>query len=158
MNNLDAVGPGKPAKGWLLERRVLPQHTDHAGIMWHGTYLAWLEEARVEALARVGLPYSALSERGLALPVVSLAIDYRQPLLHGQFVQLWSELLPPQRLKLLWRSRFLGAGGRLAAQATVELVLVDLSAGPGRGRVLRRPPEDLERAIAALVAGPPACG
>ena len=36
-------------RGWLLERRVLPQHTDHAGVMWHGAYLAWLEEARVEA-------------------------------------------------------------------------------------------------------------
>jgi acyl-CoA thioester hydrolase len=154
VNNRDAP----PSEhGWYLERRVLPQHTDHAGVMWHGTYLGWLEEARVEALAAVGLPYSALSERGLALPVVSLAIDYRQALLHGQLVGLWSELLPPRGLKLHWRSRFLGPGGELAAQARVDLVLVDLGAGPGQGRVLRHPPEDLERAIVDLVAGPTAC-
>ena len=35
---------------WRLCKRVLPQHTDHAGVMWHGAYVAWLEEARVEAL------------------------------------------------------------------------------------------------------------
>ena len=35
---------------WQIERTVLPQHTDHAGVMWHGSYLAWLEEARVDAL------------------------------------------------------------------------------------------------------------
>ena len=49
---------------WVLQRRVLPQHTDHAGVMLHGAYLAWLEEARVEALAQAGLAYSDLSARG----------------------------------------------------------------------------------------------
>lgn len=142
-------------QGWVLERRVLPQHTDHAGVMWHGAYLAWLEEARVEALAAVGLAYSALSARGLELPVVHLAIDYRQALLHGDRVQLWSEVLPRRGLKLPWRSRFIGAGGELAAEARVELVLVDLSAGAGRRRLLRQLPADLEAAVAALVQGPP---
>ena len=23
---------------WRLRKRVLPQHTDHAGVMWHGAY------------------------------------------------------------------------------------------------------------------------
>jgi acyl-CoA thioester hydrolase len=45
--------------------------------MWHGAYVAWLEEGRVEALARVGLDYAELSSRGLEMPVVSLGIDYR---------------------------------------------------------------------------------
>ena len=49
---------------WKLRKRVLPQHTDHAGVMWHGAYVAWLEEARVEALARVGLPYEVISKQG----------------------------------------------------------------------------------------------
>lgn len=143
-------------KGWTLERRVLPQHTDHAGVMWHGAYLAWLEEARVEALASAGLAYSDLSARGLELPVVSLAIDYRQALLHGDRVQLHSVVLPRQGVKLPWRSRFLAPGGVVAAEARVELVLVDLSAGPDRRRLLRRLPEDLAAAIERLQQGPEA--
>jgi acyl-CoA thioester hydrolase len=142
------------SKGWLLERRVLPQHTDHAGVMWHGAYVAWLEEARVEALAAAGLAYSDLSARGMELPVVSLAIDYRQPLLHGDAVQLWSEVLPRCGLKLPWRSRFVATGGNLAAEARVELVLVESAIGLDRRRLVRRLPADLETAVAALVRGP----
>ena len=148
----------EPAAGrppWCLERRVLPQHTDHAGVMWHGAYLAWLEEARVEALAAAGMAYSELSARGLELPVVSLAIDYRQALLQGERVQLWSEVLPRQGVKLPWRSRFVRSDGGVAAEARVELVLVDLSRGPGQRRLLRRLPDDLGRAMDRLMAGPP---
>lgn len=144
----------KISEGWLLERRVLPQHTDHAGVMWHGAYVAWLEEARVEALAAAGLAYSDLSAQGLELPVVSLAIDYRQPLLHGDVVQIWSEVLPRCGLKLPWRSRFVATGGKLAAEARVELVLVESAIGLDRRRLVRRLPADLEAALAALARGP----
>jgi len=142
------------AEWWSLRRRVLPQHTDHAGVMWHGAYLAWLEEARVEALARAGLAYSALSSRGLELPVVGLRLKYRQALLHGEDVEIRSQLLPRTGVKLPWYSRFLGGNGELAAEAWVDLVLVDLSGGASR-RLRRRLPEDLEQALATLRSGPP---
>ena len=139
---------------WQIERAVLPQHTDHAGVMWHGSYLAWLEEARVEALRRAGLAYSDLSERGLELPVISLKIDYRQALLHGETVRVESWVLPQKGVKLPWRSAFLKANGSLAAEAHVELVLVDLSQGPGQRRLLRKAPEDLRQALEHLKKGP----
>ncbi|WP_216905027.1 acyl-CoA thioesterase [Synechococcus sp. CCY 9618] len=147
----------QPLEGpwWRLRRRVLPQHTDHAGVMWHGAYLAWLEEARVEALAEAGLAYSALSARGLELPVVGLRLDFRQALLHGDGVELRSRVLPRQGLRLPWGSVFIAPDGAVAAEARVELVLVDLSGGPSRRRLLRRLPDDLERALAVLRSGPP---
>jgi acyl-CoA thioester hydrolase len=139
---------------WHLRRRVLPQHTDHAGVMWHGAYLAWLEEARVEALDRAGLAYSALSARGLELPVVGLRIDYRRALLHGESVELRSRVLPRRGVKLPWHSQFIGPDGAVAAEASVDLVLVDLSGGPSQRRLLRRLPQDLEQALGILRSGP----
>jgi acyl-CoA thioester hydrolase len=139
---------------WRLQRRVLPQHTDHAGVMWHGAYVAWLEEARVEALQAVGLAYADLSAEGLELPVIQLSIQYRQALLHGDQVELRSWVLPRQGVKLPWVSRFIRADGELAAEAQVELVLVDLSAGPGQRRLLRRLPHELAAAVERLVSGP----
>ena len=141
-------------RAWRLRRRVLPQHTDHAGVMWHGAYLAWLEEARVEALQEAGLAYAELSAAGLELPVVSLSIQYRQALLHGDQVELRSWVLPRQGVKLPWISRFIRADGELAAEAQVELVLVDLSGGPGQRRLLRRLPGELATAVDQLVTGP----
>ena len=143
-----------PRGRWCLRRRVLPQHTDHAGVMWHGAYVAWLEEARVEALASVGLAYCDLSAQGLELPVVSLAIDYRQALLHGDAVELWSEALPRRGVRLPWISRFMGSDGVLAAEARVDLVLVDLSGGAARRRLVRTLPPDLQRAVDSLREGP----
>ncbi len=146
----------QPQEGswWRLRRRVLPQHTDHAGVMWHGAYLAWLEEARVEALAEAGLAYSTLSARGLELPVVGLHLDYRQALLHGDRVELRSRVLPRHGLKLSWCSEFIAPDGALAAEARVDLVLVDLSGGPSRRRLVRRLPAELEQAMAMLRSGP----
>ena len=148
------AAPPQPGSPWVLQRRVLPQHTDHAGVMWHGSYLAWLEEARVEALAQAGLAYSDLSARGLELPVVSLSINYRQALLHGDQVRLESVVLPRQGVKLPWQSRFVSAAGVVAAEARVELVLVDLSGGPDQRRLLRQLPPDLAAAVQSLVTGP----
>lgn len=141
-------------RSWLMQRRVLPQHTDHAGVMWHGAYVAWMEEARVQALEAAGLAYSDLSARGLELPVVGLTISYRQALFHGDVVQVRSVVLPSQGLKLPWHSRFVAPDGAVAAEAQVDLVLLDSSAGPGRRRVLRRLPPDLAAAVEALRRGP----
>ena len=151
---MQTVMESHPPRGWLLERRVLPQHTDHAGVMWHGAYLAWLEEARVEALAAVGLAYSDLSAQGLELPLVHVAIDYKQALLHGDAVQLWSEVLPRRGVRLPWRSWFVAPSGTVAAEALVDLVLVDCSADPGSRKVLRRLPAQLAAAVDDLARGP----
>lgn len=137
---------------WLLRRRVLPQHTDHGGVMWHGAYLAWLEEARVEALAAAGLPYSALSAQGLELPVLTLQVDYRQAVGHGELVELRSQVQPRRGLRLPWISRFMLSGERLMAEARVELALVRRQ-GEGLQPVRRYPPE-LERALQRLIDGP----
>ncbi len=122
--------------------------------MWHGSYMAWLEEARVEALRQAGLAYSDLSERGLEMPVISLKVDYRKALLHGESVRVESWVLAQKGVKLPWRSTFLKADGSVAAEAHVELVLVELSQGPSQRRLLRRPPEDLRQALEQLREGP----
>lgn len=147
-----------PEAAWRLHRRVLPQHTDHAGVMWHGAYVAWLEEARVEALARAGLAYSVLSGEGLEMPVVHLAIHYLAPLMHGDSVEIRSLIAPRRGLRLPWHSWFISPCGTVAAQALVELVLVDFSAGPGQRRPLRRLPRDLAEALETLTQGPPSPG
>ncbi|MBM5816844.1 MAG: acyl-CoA thioesterase [Cyanobacteria bacterium K_Offshore_surface_m2_239] len=151
---MQSASPPPAQQAWCLHRQVFPQHTDHAGVMWHGAYLAWLEEARVEALEAAGLAYSALSRRGLELPVVHLSLTYQAPLLHGDRVEVRSRVLPRRGLRLPWQSWFMGPAGQVAAQALVELVLVDFSAGADKRRLLRHPSQDLEEALASLARGP----
>ena len=135
---------------WRLVKRVLPQHTDHGGVMWHGAYVGWLEEARVEALAATGCPYERLTAAGLEMPVVSLRIRYREALQLGDDVVLASSSHPPKGVRWPWSTRFM-RGDACVAEALVELVIVRVR---GERRVLRRPPQAIADALQALQAGP----
>ena len=108
---------------WRIRKCVLPQHTDHAGVMWHGSYLSWLEEARVDALEQVGLPYKDLVAKGFELPVVSLNINYTKSLFHGESVLLESYSQPRKLARWPWSTKFI-AKGSVVAEASVYLVLV----------------------------------
>ena len=107
-----------------LKKIVLPQHTDHAGVMWHGAYVSWIEEIRVETLNSVGLNYFELSSSGYEFPVVSLNIDYKKPLLHGDEVIVETIDISRKGARIIWKSNFLKAGKFISAESSVELVLV----------------------------------
>ena len=135
---------------WRLVKRVLPQHTDHGGVMWHGAYVGWLEEARVEALSATGYPYEQVASSGLEMPVVQLQIRYREALMLGDEVELISVSGGSRGVRWPWSTRFMKAG-ICVAEASVELALVRVH--PVR-RVLRHPPEAVAEALRALVEGP----
>lgn len=59
--------------------RVRFADTDAMGVAYYGTYLAWLETARVETMRAVGLLYGDLTARGLHSPVVEANVRYKQP-------------------------------------------------------------------------------
>ena len=138
-------------KPWELQKYVLPQHTDHAGVMWHGSYLNWLEEARVDALRQVGLPYRDLSAQGFEMPVVSLKINYIKALLHGQEVLLESRSLPRKFARWPWKTQFL-SNGLLVAEADVDLVLVRRVGT--EHRLIRNIPNQISNSLLKLQLGP----
>ena len=133
---------------WCLSKRVLPQHTDHAGVVWHGTYLAWLEEARVEALAAAGMDYAEMARQGIEMPVVSLKIDYRRSLRHGDVAVLQSICGPRDGVRWPWHTRML-RGEELIAESQVDLVMLS-----GGSRLIRRPPLELAALMDRLQRGP----
>jgi len=137
---------------WQLHKRVLPQHTDHGGVMWHGAYVGWLEEARVEALAAVGLPYQQIADEGLEMPVVHLQMVYKKALFHGEQVVIESESLAPEGPRWRWKTRFLRSTGDCAFEALIDLVLVRLEGE--RRRILRYPPSFIASALELLTRGP----
>ena len=137
---------------WRLRKIVLPQHTDHAGVMWHGSCLTWLEEARVTALAEVGMPYGQMSEWGYEMPVISLEIDFIRPLLHGDEVVIESWSLPRKGVRFPWLTSFLKNGESPYLEAKIALAFVKK-----RGQdfhVSRHIPDEVAKAFIALQRGP----
>ena len=109
---------------WRLTKTVLPQHTDHAGVMWHGSYLDFLEEGRIDALDRVGCSYAELSKKGFEIPVISLQLKYKISFIHGEKVLLNSQFKLENKIKLSCKTQLMKSNGEIGAEAIIELVLV----------------------------------
>ena len=111
-------------KNWKLTKTVLPQHTDHAGLMWHGSYLNLLEEARIDAMDQVGFPYAKLSKKGFEIPVISLNIKYKLSFIHGEKITLMSKFKLENKIRCTCKTFFLKSNGDIGAEAIIELVVV----------------------------------
>ena len=109
---------------WRLTKTVLPQHTDHAGVMWHGSYLNFLEEGRIDALDKIGNSYAKLSEKGFEIPVVSIQLRYKISFIHGEKILLASQFKLENKIRLTCKTLFLKSNGDIGAEAIIGLVVV----------------------------------
>jgi acyl-CoA thioester hydrolase len=63
----------------VVRMRVRFAETDLMGIVHHGSYALYLEQARVEWLRRRGVAYAEWAGRGMHLAVVELHVRFRAP-------------------------------------------------------------------------------
>ena len=109
---------------WRLTKTVLPQHTDHAGVMWHGSYLNFLEEGRIDALDKVGFSYSKISNKGYEIPVISIQLRYKISFIHGEKLLLMSTFKLENKIRLTCKTLFLKSNGDIGAEVIIGLVVV----------------------------------
>ena len=76
--------------------------TDMMGIVYHGSYLPWLEIGRTELLREVGMPYKELERLGYRLPVLEVQMNYKRPALYDQRIEIVTTMheRPTVRLRL----------------------------------------------------------
>ena len=110
---------------WKIEKIVLPQHADHAGVMWHGKYFYWLEESRINALSEVGISYFELTKKGFDLPLIDTSIKYKSPLFLGQKITIESEFNIEKSPRINIISKFLSKKKEILTIAEVNLVLIN---------------------------------
>ena len=125
-----------------------PHHTDYSGVVWHGTYLTWLEEARVEYLRSIGINYIDLVNLGCDLPVVDLAIRYHQPVFMGMKAVVKVSMQPFSGVRLNWDYRLESPDSNiLYLTAQVTLVVVDRN----KGKIMRKLPPGVKEVLSKLV-------
>jgi acyl-CoA thioester hydrolase len=136
---------GNASDGWFnYPVRVYPHHTDYAGVVWHGTYLTWMEEARVECLRTVGMSFEELISAGVDLPVAEMNLRYHRSAKMGDDVLVMTRLVP-DKVRLNWEYQ-IRTETDLCVTAVVTLVAVDFE----KRKLLRSLPSSLEGAIAKL--------
>ena len=135
---------------WRLIKETLPQNTDHAGVLWHGYYLNWLEEARLDALSKAGLKYIDLIKDGYEMPVVSIDIKYKSPIYHGEVILIESEFIINKSPRINIKSNFIGSNNTIMTSATIDLVLINKE----NFSIVRKKPKYLLEALINLKNGP----
>ena len=139
-------------KEWKLTKTVLPQHTDHHGVMWHGSYLNFLEEGRIDALNKVGMSYSKLSKEGFAIPVTSIKINYKIAFIHGEKFLLKSQFRLENKIRLNCKTLFIKSNGSIGAEALIGLVVV--SKTNESMKLVRDLPVQIKNILLLLEKGP----
>ena len=135
---------------WIIRKEVMPQHTDHAGVLWHGYYLNWLEEARLDALFKVGIKYIDLIKDGYEMPVVSIEIKYKSPILHGEEISIESEFVINESPRIKINSNFIGRNNIITTSSSIDLVLINKE----NFSIIRKKPKFFLEALNKLKNGP----
>ena len=112
-------------KSWELKKKVLPQHTDHAGVVWHGTYLNWLEESRIDSIGKAGIKYIELLNRGFEMPVYKIDIKYLMPIMIGDEITVKSSFITNQGPRIKVNSTITNLKNKIHAEASIDIVLIN---------------------------------
>jgi len=73
---------------------------DVMGIVWHGNYVGYFEEARREFGRKYGIDYPLLVKHRLAAPVVSVRSEYHSPARMGDVLEVTARLYKSESVKL----------------------------------------------------------
>ena len=66
--------------------------TDQMGFVHHSNYIRWFEEARMDLLDQLGLPYAAMEQKGFLSPVLEVRCRYKQAARFGEAVAIQARL------------------------------------------------------------------
>ena len=99
---------------------------DMMGVVWHGSYAAYLEDAREAFGAKYGLSYSKYIEEMVFAPVVELNFSYKKPLRYGMKPLVRISYCPTDAAKLVFDYEILDpADGEIYLKATSVQVFMD---------------------------------
>lgn len=62
--------------------------TDQMKIIHHGSYIHWMEEARVDVMDKIGFGYEKMESMGVYCPVLSAELEYKSMVRFGERVQI----------------------------------------------------------------------
>lgn len=61
----------------IFDTKVYYADTDAYGVVWHGTYLRWMEKGRVDLCDMLGLDLVAMKNNDVLLPVANMNVRYK---------------------------------------------------------------------------------
>ena len=134
-----------------FEQKVYYSDTDAYGVVWHGSYLRWLEMGRVEYCEDLGLNLIELEKQDIVMAVTNMNIRYKASgrLNDIVVVDTWIKKITP--VTVVFEQTIKNKdSGKLFIQAEFEVVAIR-----NNGSLHRRMPEVLKNAFEKVLSSCP---
>jgi len=115
--------------GHEVQVRVRYGETDQMGVVYHGSYVPYFEIGRVEWLRNKGVSYKSLEESGIALPIVSMHLNYKKPARYDDMLTINTKLKKYSGVKIEFDCEIRNENEELLTTAHFILVFVDIKNG-----------------------------
>ena len=86
-------------------RKAQFYETDGMGVVYHGNYIHWMEEARTNFMEQIGWGYERATEAGIDFALTDISCSYRKTTKFGETLAISLKItkLAPARLVLTYR-------------------------------------------------------
>ena len=84
---------------YTYQHRVRYKECDPMGVVYHSNYIDYFEAARTEALRVNGIVYKRLEEEGIMMPVIDLAVQYKQPAFYDDLLDITALVTTRPRIR-----------------------------------------------------------
>ena len=130
-----------------IEVEVPFHDVDLAGIVWHGHYLKYLENARWALMDRLGFGLDAMLVSGFGWPIVDLQVKYLQATRYAGRLRVRASLIDWENQLTINYILAEAVSGQRVARAQTRQVVVEAATGLMQ---ISSPPVLVERVLAAL--------
>ncbi len=127
--------------------RVYYADTDAYGVVWHGTYLRWMEMGRVELCDKLGLDLVELKKQDIAIPVTNMNVRYKASAKLDDRIVIETQIAKVSPVTITFAQTIKNAQtGQIFIIADFETVAVN-----NNGKIYRRMPEILKNAFEGAI-------
>lgn len=126
-----------------FEQKVYYSDTDAYGVVWHGSYLRWLEMGRVELCEMMGHNLIELQAQNIALPVVNINVRYKSSAKLNDEMIILTFIKKYNALSVTFEQKIVNKiTGKSFIEASVDVVAID-----NNGKLYRKMPQILTEAF-----------
>ena len=106
-------------------RTVRFNEVDPMGIMWHGHYASFIEDARVALGNALGIGYQDFYDHGVMIPLRQFHVDFLAPLRYAQTYEIQARLFFSEAARLNYDFTILDAEKKVCARGYSVQLMVD---------------------------------
>lgn len=98
---------------------------DPLGIVWHGNYIKYFEDAREEFCKLHGIDYLVVQKNGYATPIIKSMCEHKLPLTYGDVATVETTFVSTPAAKLIFTYKIFNPEGKLACIGETIQVFID---------------------------------